>query len=62
MKPWYQSKTVIVGVAIGLLSALNLSRDYVTDPDTLSLIAGVIGAVMVYLRAITGSPVGTTGK
>ncbi len=54
MKKWYKSKTVWMGVIVAVLGVL----EYLQSSNWMDLKTTVIGALVVFLRAITALPIG----
>jgi len=54
MKKWYASKTVWMGLIVAVLGVL----EYLQTSEWLDLKMTVIGAMVVFLRAITTVPIG----
>ncbi len=59
MKRWFKSKTMLAGLAVGILGALQAAlADAPMEPGTQGLVMAVIGALMMFLRSITSEPIG----
>lgn len=59
MKAWFKSKTVWVGIAVGILGVLQQAAETAPIPDQYSgLVLSIFGVLTVGLRAITTGPIG----
>lgn len=58
-KPWWQSRTTWVGVAMGLASILStVDPSMITDnPRAVSALAAVVAAAVIVLRRVTKGPI-----
>lgn len=59
-KQWWQSKTIWLNLAIGVVAVVDMSSDAlktVLPPDVMGGVLAVTAVVNVVLRTITGQPV-----
>ncbi len=54
MKKWFKSKTMLAGLAVGILGVLQgVLADAPMEPGLQGMIMAGIGAMMMFLRSIT---------
>ena len=60
MKPWYQSKTLWVGVLSALTGIATLAIEFINKSDfsPVAIVAFVYGVVMIILRIFTTQAIG----
>lgn len=64
-KPWWESKTIWLNIAVGVVAVVDSSTDVlqsVLPPDVMGSVLAVTAVVNVVLRAVTGQPVAVRRK
>ncbi len=59
MKRWFKSKTMLAGLAVGILGVFQgTMADAPMEPGVQGLIMAALGALMMFLRSITSDAIG----
>lgn len=64
-KPWWESKTIWLNAAFGVLAVAQATTDALKPflpPEALGGVLAVVAAANVALRVVTGQPVCSTAK
>lgn len=59
-KPWWESKTIWLNVAVGVLAGVEVATDAlkpVLPPEALGGVLALVSVINVVLRSVTGKPI-----